>query len=249
MRAASLWRFNACQRALAKNLELIMKMVARGISVQGRLSSRRRRSPCKQRAAPWSSSWCCRLGAEALTPSRPNCQLGNVRLAYRASRCGRTRGRRHLHPAMLFFWPAFFFPRCGGKEGEISSWELSRRTSSGGRRGVISQEARRPVYQTLPFRGSNVDVRAAGSAPPGMSRRQRNGAGCPVGNRRRCWNLWGTRLASLLDVSCSGPRRRPRGPYQTESRDFPKPPSLFVNVDGQTSQRAVSNVCSMQSLV
>lgn len=125
MRAASLWRFNACQRALAKNLELIMKMVARGISVQGRLSTRRRRSPCKQRAAPWSSSWCCRLGAEALTPSRPNCQLGNVRLAYRASRCGRTRGRRHLHPAMLFFWPTFF-PRCGGKEGEISSWELSR---------------------------------------------------------------------------------------------------------------------------
>lgn len=148
-----------------------------------------------------------------------------------------------------FFLADLFFPRCGGKMGEISSWELSRRTSSGGRRGVISQEARRPVYQTLPFRGSNVDVRAAGSAPPGMSRRQRNGAGCPVGNRRRCWILWGTRLANLLDVSCSGPRRRPRGPYQTESRDFPKPPSLFVNVDGQTSQRAVSNVCSMQSLV
>lgn len=96
-----------------------MKMVARGISVQGRLSSRRRRSPCKQRAAPWSSSWCCRLGAEALTPSRPNCQLGNVRLAYRASRCGRTRGRRHLHPAMLFFLADLFFSsmrREGGRD-------------------------------------------------------------------------------------------------------------------------------------
>lgn len=191
---------HASAPCLAKNLELIMTMVARGISVEAACPvSRRRRSPCKTADSPVVvvPSWCCRLGAEALTPSRPNCQLGNVRLAYRASRCGRTRGRRHLHPAMLFFRPTFFSSRCGGKEGEISSWEpslVSRRTPSGGRRGLVSQEARRPVYQTLPFRGSNVDVRAAaGSAPPGISRRQTNGTGCPVGNRRRCWILWGTR--------------------------------------------------------
>lgn len=249
MRAASLWRFNACQRALAKDLELIMKMVARGISVQGRLSSRRRRSPCKQRAAPWSSSWCCRLGAEALTPSRPNCQLGNVRLAYRASRCGRTRGRRHLHPAMLFFLADLFFSsmrREGGRDIVLGaqSPNFVRWSPGGDIAGSPTTGLPNSALSWLQCRRPCCWLGAARHVPPAEE-----WAGCPVGNRRRCWILWGTRLASLLDVSCSGPRRRPRGPYQTESRDFPKPPSLFVNVDGQTSQRAVSNVCSMQSLV
>lgn len=105
-----------------------------------------------------------------------------------------------------------------------------------GRRGVISQEARRPVYQTLPFRGSNVDVRVASSAPPGISRRQRNGTGCPVGNRRRCWILRGTRLANSLDVSCLVLDGDPEAPTRP-SRDFPEPPSLFVDVDGQRQAR------------
>jgi hypothetical protein len=163
-----------------------------------------------------AASWCCRLGAEALTPSRPNCPARKREACISCVEVWSDPGTAPYPSGPAFFLANFFLDAAGARE-TCRPWEPSfnRRSSSDGRRGDIAAcpttGLPNSALSWLECRRPCCWLGAARHIPPAEEE-----TGCLVGNRRRCWMLWGTRLASSLDVSCWALDGDAEVPYQTD---------------------------------